>query len=290
MKTFNLFSLLSFTLASLINVGYAYDTPSFEVGIKVPSDISNEKSPEYQEFVDTVVEEIHDIIIKNKDLCDNPDDIDFIQEDYDLNIKNDPKLHESYPIKYATIFPILEFDSSIMMNGYICPEFVDQVKALPYVTSIDIPARIQEEPLFNIDICDAKEYGYHCCPEEFNIVKYHNELGDWGFDLDKGDWCGVTNFNFKEKEKCFSEPLGYPCCSTCTETVITDDDGKWGIEDGKWCGIINAKVKNEEEEKKCINKSIGYPCCSSSTDTVYTDDDGNWGIEKNEWCLIIYDC
>jgi hypothetical protein len=94
----------------------------------------------------------------------------------------------------------------------------------------------------------------------------------------------------KKEDKCFSESLGYPCCSTCTETVYIDKNGNWGIENGEWCGITNTQVKNEEEEKKCITESIGYPCCSASTETIYTDDEGKWGVEKDEWCLIIYDC
>jgi len=292
MKSLNLFILLSTTLAFLINGGYAYDTPNFDIIVKTPTEIEGGKnSPEYQEFVDTVVEEIHDIIMKNKDLCDNPDDIDFIQEDYDVRIKNDPKIKVNYPRKYATIFPISELDNSLYMIGYICPQFVDQVKVLPYITFIDIPAVMMiKNPWDNTyGECEAKEYGYPCCPAEFNTVKYHNELGDWGFDLEHSEWCSITtSFEEKKKEdKCFSESLGYPCCSTCTETVYIDKNGNWGIENGEWCGITNTQVKNEEEEKKCITESIGYPCCSASTETIYTDDEGKWGVEKDEWCLII---
>ncbi|KAL6595365.1 hypothetical protein U3516DRAFT_850062 [Neocallimastix sp. 'constans'] len=30
---------------------------------------------------------------------------------------------------------------------------------------------------------------------------------------------------------------GYSCCETTTDVVYTDNDGKWGIEKGNWCGI-----------------------------------------------------
>jgi len=36
---------------------------------------------------------------------------------------------------------------------------------------------------------------------------------------------------------------GYSCCETTTDVVYTDNDGKWGIEKGNWCGInVNVNV------------------------------------------------
>jgi len=36
---------------------------------------------------------------------------------------------------------------------------------------------------------------------------------------------------------CWSEPLGYPCCSDCNYSWYSDDDGEWGVENDNWCGI-----------------------------------------------------
>ncbi|OUM65856.1 Non-catalytic module family DOC2 [Piromyces sp. E2] len=39
-------------------------------------------------------------------------------------------------------------------------------------------------------------------------------------------------------ETCWSEKLGYECCPDDDNVVYyTDDDGKWGIHNNKWCGI-----------------------------------------------------
>ncbi|KAG4108182.1 glycoside hydrolase family 6 protein [Neocallimastix lanati (nom. inval.)] len=85
----------------------------------------------------------------------------------------------------------------------------------------------------------------------------------------------------KASAACFSERLGYPCCSG-DEVVYTDNDGKWGVENGNWCGIADAPAP-----AACWSTSLGYPCCSSSNAEVwYTDDSGKWGVENGDWCGI----
>jgi len=45
--------------------------------------------------------------------------------------------------------------------------------------------------------------------------------------------------NSKSTVACWSEKLGYKCCSAKnTNVVLIDKDGKWGIEKQEWCGII----------------------------------------------------
>jgi len=46
------------------------------------------------------------------------------------------------------------------------------------------------------------------------------------------------------KKDCFSVELGYPCCTSTNEVVTIDDNGAWGIENDKWCGI-EKKVKRQ---------------------------------------------
>jgi len=48
--------------------------------------------------------------------------------------------------------------------------------------------------------------------------------------------CAVPTCVFDEE--CWSEKLGYPCCTYYNERVeSTDDNGQWGSENGKKCGI-----------------------------------------------------
>nr|AEX92714.1 putative cellulase [Neocallimastix patriciarum] len=85
----------------------------------------------------------------------------------------------------------------------------------------------------------------------------------------------------KASASCFAERMGYPCCSG-NEVVYTDDDGKWGVENGNWCGIADEPVY-----ESCWSESQGYPCCSSPNAEVwYTDESGKWGVENGDWCGI----
>jgi len=84
----------------------------------------------------------------------------------------------------------------------------------------------------------------------------------------------------KVSAACWSQPLGYPCCSSPNaEVYYTDNDGKWSVENNDWCGI---PVKEE-----CWAKKLGYSCCTSTSRVEYTDNDGKWGIENGNWCGIV---
>ncbi|OUM58258.1 Non-catalytic module family DOC2, partial [Piromyces sp. E2] len=85
----------------------------------------------------------------------------------------------------------------------------------------------------------------------------------------------------KVSAACWSERLGYPCCSYSTEVLERDSDGSWSIENGNWCGIDYNSVNSN-----CWSSKLGYPCCKSTTTVVETDQDGAWGIENNDWCGI----
>jgi len=82
----------------------------------------------------------------------------------------------------------------------------------------------------------------------------------------------------KVNAACWSEQLGYPCCSANNKIVYyTDADGKWGVENNNWCGI----------QSDCWSEAIGYPCCKSTNVVAFKDADGSWGIENNDWCGIV---
>jgi len=84
-------------------------------------------------------------------------------------------------------------------------------------------------------------------------------------------------------KQCFSEALkpSYPCCKG-NNVVYTDEDGDWGVENGKWCGIGN-------EDNSCFSVVLGYSCCKSCK-VIYTDEDGDWGVENGKWCGIRDSC
>ncbi|KAL6604651.1 hypothetical protein LY90DRAFT_703212 [Neocallimastix californiae] len=82
-------------------------------------------------------------------------------------------------------------------------------------------------------------------------------------------------------ENCWSEVLGYPCCTSSCHVYSTDSDGQWGYEDDHWCGIADSCAK-----ETCWSKKFGYGCCEGCR--AYEEDaDGKWGYENNEWCGIV---
>jgi len=89
----------------------------------------------------------------------------------------------------------------------------------------------------------------------------------------------------KVRADCFSSRLGYPCCSSWnTKVEYTDNDGKWGVENGNWCGIGGG-----QQQQSCTGQNQGYQCCNSCK-VEYTDGDGPWGIENGQWCGIKSSC
>ncbi|OUM63095.1 Non-catalytic module family DOC2 [Piromyces sp. E2] len=97
---------------------------------------------------------------------------------------------------------------------------------------------------YNNNYNDKKEYhclselkGYPCCtftspPPQ---VYYSDELGDWGYDFENNNWCGITR---RTTSSCWSEELGYKCCEGCT-VYYSDESGLWGYENDQWCGIYS---------------------------------------------------
>ena len=83
----------------------------------------------------------------------------------------------------------------------------------------------------------------------------------------------------QNNQNCWSTNLGYPCCVGQTEVVYTDNDGKWGVQNNNWCGII---------DNTCWAKNLGYDCCSTDKcrTVLYTDSDGKWDVDNDNWCGI----
>jgi len=78
----------------------------------------------------------------------------------------------------------------------------------------------------------------------------------------------------------------YECCKGC-QTILTDDEGNWGAENGQWCFIDEKKCS--DSIGKCKFEKIGYPCCSHCN-VILTDESGKWGAENGQWCGIPDNC
>jgi len=81
---------------------------------------------------------------------------------------------------------------------------------------------------------------------------------------------------------CWSNRLGFPCCSYTNDIILTDQDGSWGLENGNWCGITASN-----QNSGCWSLALGFQCCANTNEVVYTDQDGQWGLENGNWCGIL---
>ncbi|ORX77940.1 coth-domain-containing protein [Anaeromyces robustus] len=84
-------------------------------------------------------------------------------------------------------------------------------------------------------------------------------------------------------DTCWSEALGYPCCTSSCLVILKEDSQLWGAENGDWCGI---KSECQTNYDKCWSSYYGYPCCSHCK-TLLTDESGSWGAENGDWCGIV---
>jgi len=88
----------------------------------------------------------------------------------------------------------------------------------------------------------------------------------------------------KVSAACWSQNLGYPCCSNSNAQVVyQDEDGDWSVENGDWCGI----QRQQQQQQSCWSERLGYPCCKSTNVVVDRDNDGDWGVEYGNWCGIV---
>jgi len=85
----------------------------------------------------------------------------------------------------------------------------------------------------------------------------------------------------KANAACWSESLGYPCCTSTNQVFFVDNDGEWGVENDDWCGLP------KQNNGSCWSIALGYNCCTTTSEVYFEDNDGQWGIENDDWCGII---
>ena len=84
-------------------------------------------------------------------------------------------------------------------------------------------------------------------------------------------------------DECWSLKFDIPCCETTKEVVKTDDDGKWGIENDDWCGIVGDGSEGNENSDGSED-SDGSENSDGSKDSDGNEDnegpEGNSGYSK----------
>jgi len=63
------------------------------------------------------------------------------------------------------------------------------------------------------------------------------------------------------KADCWANQLGHKCCTECS-VVLENNNGKWGIENGEWCGIVDEICEAEKQMASTSITSITTPIFS----------------------------
>jgi len=84
-------------------------------------------------------------------------------------------------------------------------------------------------------------------------------------------------------DACWSKASGYSCCEKCN-VVIVENGKRWGVENGKWCGI----KESCDTKKEYCEENTKYPCCNTCKQ-AFVNGTGRYGYE-GDWCLLKYKC
>ncbi|ORX86784.1 hypothetical protein BCR32DRAFT_228678 [Anaeromyces robustus] len=144
----------------------------------------------------------------------------YIDENYEYPINKN--------VEYLSYFPSLDPSTTTTTTIRRITTSTTTTTTTTTTTSFITPTKIATT--YN---CLAELLGYSCCSPENTNIYLQDENGDWGFDFEKNEWCGLTPYI----ETCWSEEIGYPCCKTCDVFYEEDYEGRWGIENDNWCGI-----------------------------------------------------
>jgi len=189
-----------------------------------------------------------------------------------------------YGIKYWILFKYRAVCTHYSMD---CdPVYMDKDYQYSVIGKAQTNPMIPRDLLYNHPVyqCWAEMIGYSCCSStKWTTVDYQDEYGDWSYDYDYNNWCGLSP---PPTPECLAETLGYSCCSSEWTTVhYQDEHGDWSFDfdHNEWCGLTPFE---EKEEDTCWSEKFGYPCCQGCK-IEDTDNDGSWGIENDEWCGIL---
>ena len=84
-------------------------------------------------------------------------------------------------------------------------------------------------------------------------------------------------WNINWNYQCWAEDQGYPCCKSTCESIFTDGDNRWGVENGEWCGIVESNCKSKTTTTTTKPKTTTTKSSSSTGSTGSSGSNGSTG-------------
>jgi len=214
------------------HIKFSLEDPKTPVGVKIPSNLVfylNQPADDGFAIMNAERACFNDYYSKGANGCGQ--DIDEV-----MKKTVDIEGYSLTKIEYCALFAEVCHNVKTYIVGEAEEPATTTVVEEPATTTTTISTPTEtEEPQYK---CMAETAGYPCCPEKYSTVYETDAFGDWGYDFDKKQWCGITPYGApKIEDECWSEIFGYSCCKQCGTVFEEDKYGKWGYEDDEWCGI-----------------------------------------------------
>ncbi|OUM56533.1 hypothetical protein PIROE2DRAFT_18824, partial [Piromyces sp. E2] len=118
------------------------------VNNKNATEKSIEKRQENDEFVDSMINEIHNLIIGNKDTYEDIEKLEEIEsEESPLSKRSDQENNSSSSL----VYPIFEEEDQTVLYAYLSTDLIDVVKEMPNVKECVPDLKLEPQSYYNLD-------------------------------------------------------------------------------------------------------------------------------------------
>ena len=165
--------------------------------IYVKSVEGGKSSPEFNKHVQSYIDQFGKIIIDNLDSYENKSELEQFKKEFKPVNGEDVKEIHRYS-KSSYLYTLQEEDVFMAhLNGNI----VSKISSIPGVLAVETGYRVSYEyttvPQEDGDYARCsekqKQLGYPCCKKDNTRVYYSDADGDWGYDFNKKEWCGLAS-------------------------------------------------------------------------------------------------
>ncbi|OUM66023.1 Non-catalytic module family DOC2 [Piromyces sp. E2] len=138
-------------------------------------------------------------------------DATYIDENYDYPIDKNVEFQGYFTSSSPSPSTTITIDETVVTTSTISSSSSSSSSSTITTTNVLYPT----DTIKKIK-CKSEIINYPCCSPELTTIYAHDEYGDWSYDFDKKEWCGLSPYEEDhtndDDEECWSKVLGYSCC------------------------------------------------------------------------------
>ncbi|OUM57030.1 hypothetical protein PIROE2DRAFT_21548 [Piromyces sp. E2] len=112
---------------------------------------SIEKRQENDEFVDSMINEIHNLIIGNKDTYEDIEKLEEIESEESPLSKRSNQENNSSSASSSLVYPIFEEEDQTVLYAYLSTDLIYTIKAMPNVKECVPDLKLEPQSYYNLD-------------------------------------------------------------------------------------------------------------------------------------------